>query len=172
MLAVYAEGARDADAMLGRLVDYFSRRSEPVVLAFWGDHLPYLGDNQLGYRELGMDVDGLAGYETPYVIWANDAAAEALDWERAVESLDLPQGGEVSACFFGAALLELTGRGEATAWFAFLNDLRRQAPVIQREMALLADGTLVRELPETLRGPVAKWRQWSYYKLKYKEIPS
>ena len=172
MLAVYAEGARDADAMLGRLVDYFSRRSEPVVLAFWGDHLPYLGDNQLGYRELGMDVDGLAGYETPYVIWANDAAAEALDWESAVESLDLPQGGEVSACFFGAALLELTGRGEATAWFAFLNDLRRQAPVIQREMALLADGTLTQEPPETLRGPVAKWRQWSYYKLKYKEIPS
>lgn len=172
MLAVYAEGARDADAMLGRLVEYFSERSEPVVLAFWGDHLPYLGDNQLGYRELGMDVDGLAGYETPYVIWANDAAAEALDWERAVESLDLPRGGEVSACFFGAALLELTGRGEATAWFAFLNDLRRQAPVIQREMVLLSDGTLTQEPPETLRGPVAKWRQWSYYKLKYKEIPS
>lgn len=172
MLAVYAEGARDADAMLGRLVEYFSERSEPVVLAFWGDHLPYLGDNQLGYRELGMDVDGLAGYETPYVIWANDAAAEALDWERAVESLDLPRGGEVSACFFGAALLELTGRGEATAWFAFLNDLRRQAPVIQREMVLLSDGTLTQEPPETLKASVAKWRQWSYYKLKYKEIPS
>lgn len=171
MLAVYAEGARDADAMLGRLVDYFSRRKEPVVLAFWGDHLPYLGDNQMGYRELGMDVDGLPGFETPYVIWANDAAAEALDWESAVKSLDLPRGGEVSACFFGAALLELTGRGEATSWFAFLNELRREAPVIQRETVLLPDGTLTQELPETLRSSIAQWRQWSYYKLKYKEIP-
>ena len=56
MLKVYVEGARDADAMLGRLVDYFSATEEPVVLAFWGDHLPYLGDNQLGYRELGSEV--------------------------------------------------------------------------------------------------------------------
>ena len=48
------EGARDADAMLGRLRDYFAGRSEPVVLVFFGDHLPYLGDNQLGYRELGF----------------------------------------------------------------------------------------------------------------------
>ena len=170
-LRVYTEGARDADAMLGRLVDYFSRRSEPVVLAFWGDHLPYLGDNQLGYRELGMDVDGLPGFETPYVIWANDAAAETLDWENAVEALDLPEGGEISACFFGAALLELTGRGEETAWFAFLNQLRREAPVIQRETVLLSDGTLVQGLPEALRPSVDRWRQWSYYKLKYKEIP-
>ena len=31
MLAVYAEGARDADAMLGRLVSYFSDTDQPVV---------------------------------------------------------------------------------------------------------------------------------------------
>lgn len=177
MLAVYAEGARDADGMLGRLVEYFSDTEEPVVLAFWGDHLPYLGDNQIGYRQLGLDVfsgpegqENLTAYETPYVIWANGAAAEALDWESAVEALALPRGGEISACFFGAALLELTGRGEATPWFAFLNQLRREAPVIQRETVLLSDGTLVQGLPETLKPTVAKWRQWSYYKLKYKEI--
>ena len=96
VLAVYAEGARDADAMLGRLVSYFSDTDQPVVLAFWGDHLPYLGDNQIGYRQLGLDVfsgpegqENLAAYETPYVVWANDAAAEVLDWENAVKALDL-----------------------------------------------------------------------------------
>lgn len=56
LLKVYIEGARDADAMLGRLVSYFSASGEPVVLAFWGDHLPYLGDNQLAYTELGSEV--------------------------------------------------------------------------------------------------------------------
>lgn len=108
MLAVYTEGARDADAMLGRLVDYFSGREEPVVLAFWGDHLPYLGDGQTGYRQLGLDVfpgpegqENLAAYETPYVIWANDAAAEVLDWEDVVEALGLPEDGRLSACFLG-----------------------------------------------------------------------
>ena len=43
MLEVYTEGVRDADAMLGRLTAYFEERGEPVVLVFYGDHLPYLG---------------------------------------------------------------------------------------------------------------------------------
>ena len=177
MLAVYTEGARDADAMLGRLVDYFSGREEPVVLAFWGDHLPYLGDGQTGYRQLGLDVfpgpegqENLAAYETPYVIWANDAAAEVLDWEDVVEALGLPEDGRLSACFLGAALLELTGRGEATPWFAFLNGLRRQVPVVQKGTYVTGDGVQTTEIDTALAADILKWRQWSYYKLKYKEI--
>lgn len=179
MLAVYAEGARDADAMLGRLADYFAGTDEPVVLAFWGDHLPYLGDNQIGYRQLGLDVfpgpegqENLTAYETPYVIWANDAAAEVLDWENALETLDLHPGGQISACFLGAALLELTGRGEATPWFAFLNQLRRQATVVQKSLCVSMDGSTFTDPAGDLAENIAKWRQWSYYKLKYKEIPS
>lgn len=179
MLAVYAEGARDADAMLGRLAEYFAGTDEPVVLAFWGDHLPYLGDNQIGYHQLGLDVfpgpegqENLTAYETPYVIWANDAAAEVLDWENALETLDLRPGGQISACFLGAALLELTGRGEATPWFAFLNQLRRQASVIQKSLCVSMDGSTFTDPAGDLAEDIAKWRQWSYYKLKYKEIPS
>ena len=152
---------------------------EPVVLAFWGDHLPYLGDNQIGYRQLGLDVfpgpegqENLTAYETPYVIWANDAAAEVLDWENALETLDLHPGGQISACFLGAALLELTGRGEATPWFAFLNQLRRQATVVQKSLCVSMDGSTFTDPAGDLAENIAKWRQWSYYKLKYKEIPS
>ena len=190
MLEVYVEGARDADAMLGRLVDYFSATEEPVVLAFWGDHLPYLGDNQLGYRELGSEValqeedrsNILCSYETPYVIWANDAAAEALDWDAAVEALDLPDDGRLSASFLGAALVELTGRGGESAWFRFLNDLRRVVPVVQKKTYVTLDGDIIpdRELDswvpaEGASGPqirqlIQKWRQWSFYKLRYKDI--
>ena len=190
MLEVYVEGARDADAMLGRLVDYFSATEEPVVLAFWGDHLPYLGDNQLGYRELGSEValqeedrsNILCSYETPYVIWANDAAAEALDWDAAVEALDLPEDGRLSASFLGAALVELTGRGGESAWFRFLNDLRRVVPVVQKKTYVTLDGDIIpdRELDswapaEGASGPqirqlIQKWRQWSFYKLRYKDI--
>ena len=35
MLRVYTEGVRDADAMLGRLVDTFSAQEEPVVLVYF-----------------------------------------------------------------------------------------------------------------------------------------
>ena len=168
MLEVYMEGARDADAMLGRLRDYFAGRSEPVVLVFFGDHLPYLGDNQLGYRELGFTEEAnwseLTSYETPYVIWANDAAAETLDWEKTVTGLGLQE--TVSASFLGAAVVELTGR--ETAWSAFLNGLRREAPVVQKEVYLL--GTVTGTPEKSLVDNILKWRQWSYYKLKYQEF--
>lgn len=178
MLEVYIEGARDADAMLGRLVDYFSQTDEPVVLAFWGDHLPYLGDNQLAYTQLGSEValpeservNTVCSYETPYVIWANDAAAEALDWESAVESLDLPETNRLSASFLGAALLELTGRGEENPWFTFLNQLRRELPVVQKKTYMTMDGTLTPLITSDQLNMIDQWRQWSYYKLRYKEV--
>ena len=174
LLRVYTEGARDADAMLGRLVDTFAAAEEPVVLVFFGDHLPYLGDNQLAYAELGFTArpewDALTSYETPYVIWANDAAAQALDWEAAVASLDLPEDGRLSASFLGAAVLELTGRTGESPWFDFLNQLRRELPVVQKQAYQLADGTVTDQLTEEQAAKIAKWRQWSYYKLMYKEI--
>ena len=138
---------------------------------FFGDHLPYLGDNQLGYAELGMTGAEywaeLISYETPYVIWANDAAYETLDWSQAAE---LPE--HLSACFLGAAVVELTGR--ETSWFSFLNDLRRETPVIQKQTAVLNDGSVTVSTGEsthaTLSEAIQKWRQWSYYKLKYQEF--
>lgn len=176
LLSVYVEGLRDADAMLGRLWRYFDAREEPVVLVYWGDHLPYLGNDMLGYKQLGLDVapgpegqENLTAYETPFVIWANAAAAEALDWENAAEALDLPE--TVSACFLGAAVLELTGRGEESPWFSFLNQLRRELPVVQKNVYQLADGSLTGEPGPEQQDLLQKWRRWSYYKLQYKELP-
>ena len=173
LLRVYVEGARDADAMLGRLWRFLQSQEKPAVLVYWGDHLPYLGDNQLAYRELGLEIgqeaDGqmsLESYETPYVIWANDAAAEALHWDQAAASLDLPEGGKLSASFLGAAVLELTGRGESTPWFAFLNQLRRETPVVQKTYCEDSAGRALEEPSEE----IAKWRRWSYYKLCYKDV--
>lgn len=180
LLSVYIKGARDADTMLGRLRDYFSASSEPVVLVFWGDHLPYLGDNQLAYKELGMDLTPeengsasfLRSYETPYVIWANDAAAQALDWEKSVTAAALPKDGTISACYLGATVLELTGRAAESPWFQYLTDLRRELPVIQKETVMLSDQSIVRAdaLSADQTALIAKLRNWSYYKLKYKDV--
>ena len=112
----------------------------------------------------------LCSYETPYVIWANDAAAEALDWETAVSALGLAPSHDISASFLGAALLELTGRGQESPWFAFLNELRRELPVVQKKTYLLPDGTYTKVISDEQRELVQKWRQWSYYKLRYKDV--
>ena len=176
MLNVYVEGARDADTMLGDLRDYFAHREEPVVLVFFGDHLPYLGDNQLAYTELGMAADPywdeLGSYETPFVIWANDTAAEMLDWEYTVSRIELTDGVRLSAALLGAAVTELTGHASTSSWLSFLNDLRREYPVVQKNSAVLGDGSVVNPYLLDDRAPanIEQWRQWSYYKLKYQEF--
>ena len=177
MLEVYAEGARDADRMLGRLRDFFAATPEPVLLVYYGDHLPYLGD---AYAALGMDAgkpddereNVFSAYETPCVLWANDAAASLLDWERVTQAAGLPENRRLSAAYLGALILELTGRGQRDAWTAFLNDLRRQFPVVQNQYYMLPDGAVIEEsaLRDTPQAnAVRKWRQWSYYKLQHKE---
>jgi len=180
LLSVYIEGVRDADAMLGRLVQDLSARDEPVVLVFWGDHLPYLGDNQLCYDELGMGLTPedsgtesyLRSYETPYVIWANDAAASALDWENAVQQLHLPADGTISACYLGQTVLELTGRGGESPWFQYVGEVRRELPVLQRDTCVTGDGSIVTQsdLSADQQALIARLRRWSYYKLKYKDV--
>lgn len=180
MFNVYVDGLRDADAMLGRLHDYFAARQEPVVLVFFGDHLPYLGNGQLGYSEIHSEValaeedrtNPLCVYETPYVIWANDAAATALDWNKAVSSLSLPEDHRISACYLGSTILELTGRTEESPWFAYLNAMRRELPVIQLNLCVTADGTIqpISNAAQEHQDMIAKHRRWSYYKLKHKEV--
>lgn len=171
---VYAEGIRDANAMLEDLTEFYSEQSEPVLLVFFGDHLPYLGDNRQGYAELGLPAasvtggeDLFAAYTAPVLFWCNDAAAEALDFANAIEALDLPADGRISACYLGAAVLELTGRGEVSPWFAFLNEMRRELPVLHNGYYESADGEISTEPTSEEAALVSRMRCWAYYKLRY-----
>ena len=171
---VYAEGIRDANAMLKELTEFYSAQSEPVLLIFFGDHLPYLCDNRAGYRELGLAAadasgaeDPFAAYTAPYLIWCNEAGAELLDFDRAIESLELPESGRMSACYLGAAVLELTGRGEASSWFGFLNEARRELPVIHGGTYMDTDGDTFFELGTEQSALLSKMRCWTYYKMEY-----
>ena len=87
--------------------------------------------------------------------------------------LALPQDGRISAAFLGAAVLELTGRTGESPWFDFLNQLRREAPVVQKQSYLTPQGQALplQEAEASLTGQIDKWRKWSYYKLRYKVIP-
>lgn len=171
---VYAEGIRDANAMLEDLTEFYSEQSESVLLVFFGDHLPYLGDNRQGYAELGLPAasvtggeDPFAAYTAPVLFWCNDAAAEALDFANAIEALDLPADGRISACYLGAAVLELTGRGEVSPWFAFLNEMRRELPVLHNGYYESADGEITTEPTAEEAAIVSRMRCWAYYKLRY-----
>ena len=173
-LPVYMEGIYDADESLKKMTDYFQEQDEPVALVFFGDHYPALGPDREVYKELGLPMadetgnsseDPFCAYETPYLVWANDSAAEALDFENAVEKLDLPEDGIISANYLGASILELTGRNEEDAYFEFLNDLRRELPVISGGRYKDAQGNVITKLSPSQQELVDKLRKWSYYRL-------
>lgn len=173
MLSVYAEGVEDADEMLQGLTEYYAAQEDPVLLVFFGDHRPNLGDNYLSYRELGMEigegedpVTTLSTYETPYVVWVNDAAAQALDFQNAKEALDLPDDNTINANYLGAMTLELIGRRDQDAFFSFLNDLRRELPILHNGVGRTGDGTYFTQVPEEYAREVEKLRFWEYYRLK------
>ena len=145
-----------------------------MLLLFFGDHLPYLGDNRQGYIELGLSAaeiyggeDPYAAYTAPFLLWCNEAAAQELDFEAAIEALELPGDGRISACYLGAAVLELCGRGEVSPWFGYLNEMRRELPIIHGGVFETADGALTTELSGEQAQLLSKMRCWAYYKLRY-----
>ncbi len=173
MLSVYAEGVRDADAMLQGLTEYYDTRKEPVLLVFFGDHLPNLGDDYFCYKEMGFEIGEsddpqttLRTYETPYVIWANQAAEKELNFTELKNALDLPDDNTINAHYLGALTLEITGRRNTDSYFSFLSDLRRELPVLHNGTGRGGDGEYFTELPEEYAEDVRKLQYWEYYKLK------
>ena len=173
-LPVYMEGIYDADESLKQMTDYFEKQEEPVVLVFFGDHYPALGPDREVYKELDLPMadetgnsseDPFCAYETPYIVWANDAAAEELDFETAVKKLDLPEDGIISANYLGASVLELTGRGKEDSFFNFLNEMRRELPVVSGGRYKDAQGNVITKLSPSQQELVDKLRNWSYYRL-------
>lgn len=70
----FATGIRDADAMLGTLVDYFSQVEEPVILVFWGDHYNPIDSNYDVYTLTGYAGASSADpalHQTTLLMWAN-----------------------------------------------------------------------------------------------------
>ncbi|WP_158289630.1 LTA synthase family protein [Paenibacillus flagellatus] len=77
MLETYAQGTQDADKMLRTLVEHYQKSPEPTIIVFFGDHLPYLGDEYKAYKDAKWitgesDPDFLNKmYRTPLVVWDN-----------------------------------------------------------------------------------------------------
>ena len=105
----YLWGVQDTSRRMLTMVDRFRQLDEPVVLVFFGDHKPWLGDQSVTYDALGIDIRGGTEksfrnyYATEYLFWANDAA-------KAVLGTDLVgQGPEISPCFLMNVLFEQLG---------------------------------------------------------------
>lgn len=166
-LSVYLEGVRDSTAMLEKLCDYFDSREEPILLVFYGDHRPALGQDYGVYRELGLSIgetdttdEILDTYKTPYLLWANKAYAPDCDFD----SLDLPE--TISSNFLGAAVYELTGMTGTDPYFDTLEELRRSLPVISHGVYVDGTGTVSTETTDSQEDVLRRLAWWKYYRLK------
>ncbi|MDL2300287.1 sulfatase-like hydrolase/transferase [Clostridiaceae bacterium OttesenSCG-928-D20] len=160
----YFDGIAKTDRALSNFIDYFRNQDEPVVLVFFGDHKPWLGDDSFIYREIGAAFDSKSGfenqYETPYIIWANSSAKKALDNEFVGE------GKTVSPSFLMSLLFdELDFQGDR---FMQINrELREALPVIHSATGyFLQDGELTKDISDSANAILEKHLQYEFYRYR------
>jgi len=159
----YLEGISDTTRRAADFIDYFRGRSEPVVVVLFGDHKPWLGNNHEVYRELGIDTDSKSVqgfynlYNTPWLIWANDAA-------RAVLGSDFTgDGGDFSPCFLMNRLFEAcawSGNGYMKA----ANELKSYVPVVSTSTGFFEEnGAVTEELSDKAGAVYENFRRIEYF---------
>ena len=169
ILANYFGSVMDTQRYLTEMVNTFRASDEPIVLVLFGDHKPWLGNGNSVYNALGIDLSGgdresfYSYWSTRYLIWANDAAKEALGREIAGE------GPDVSPCFLMNVLFDRLG-WEGDAYMQAVNECRRELPVIHNQgRYLTADGELrsFSELTDEQAALVQRFRNLEYYRRRH-----
>ncbi len=137
----YLNSVAGTGRQIAAFVDTFRDDEEPVVLVFFGDHKPTLGDDQRYYAELGI-TGGVSGsnsryrlYSTPYLIWANDAAKDVLGKDFTGE------GPTISPCYLMSEVFDCCG-WTGPSWMQFQRTVRDTVPVLHMRNYVLHDGGL------------------------------
>lgn len=158
LLTQYFYGMIDADREIGRLVDYAENSEEPIILVYFGDHLPGFSNGMESFDLLdypkdanGTPEEQTAVYETPFVIWANDSAAAQCGFAENITEAALPENGIISSFYLGALTTELAGIEGLSPLYDMLNDMRKEYPVLSDMYHVDAQGNYVQELPEDMQ---------------------
>ena len=162
MLNNYLTGVADTTQRLAGLADYFRDYEEPVVLVFFGDHMPWMGNGNSGYTDMGLNLDlgdqegFLNYYSTRYYIWANDAA-------KAVTGNDFVGEGEaISPCFLMSKVFDLCG-WEGPAYMQAMRTVSQRLPVIQSLGNYMEGGVITQTLSPEGAELAADFSSLEYY---------
>lgn len=125
----YLGSVKDTAEQLQKLLNQFEKSGDPMVVVIYGDHKPWLGDNNSVYEELGIDLDtseetGLYNkYSTQYVIWATSSAKKALGKTFTGKGPDLSSNYLMNEVFRQCGW---TGN----AWMQATSQIRKTLPLI------------------------------------------
>lgn len=133
----YLNSVADTCKQVSAYVDTFRDEEAPVVLVFFGDHKPTLGEGNCYLEQLGIcssagtAEDRYALYSTPYLIWANDAAKKTLGKDFT------GLGDTISPCYLMSEIFDCCG-WEGPAWLRCQRSLRDKIPVMQMGVYVLS----------------------------------
>ena len=140
----YFQGIDDADAQIETLVNYFESIDEPVVLIFFGDHLPGFSNGMSYFSQFRPDIDlngnqwqQMKAYETPFFIWANDVALKTTNFSENAKNIKMPVNDIISSFYLGTTVMELLDMGNISPLFGFVNELRGSLPVASSNVVFL-----------------------------------
>lgn len=170
----YLGGLKKNDEALGYLVKELEKSEEPVVLMYFGDHLPFLGSEFAGYDAMKYDVGTSYGideylntYETPYFIWSNSSAKDLF--KKQGKALPVGEAPEISPNYLGPVLFDYVGFNHST-YFNYLNEIRTLMPVISRRFYKTEGGNYTETLSDKERAILDEYRILQYYMLFDKKV--
>lgn len=124
----YLAGVKETSHAIKKLISYFENEEDPVIVIMFGDHNPWLGEKSTGYdmMDINMDVSTEEGflnyYQTPYIVWGNEAAKEVVGKDFNEEAED------VSPNFLMPKIFEYMG-WQGNEYMQYLIDLSKTIDV-------------------------------------------
>lgn len=162
----YLGSVRDTGDRMLELLNALREDEAPVVVLLYGDHNPWLGDSASVYAELGVNLDTNTEegfyqyYSTRYVIWANDAAKEALGNDFTGE------GPRLSSNYLMNELFHQLG-WEGSAYMKLTEEVRQTLPVITSNGHYVEKSVLTETLSEEGSQALNKLQNAQFYMRKY-----
>ncbi len=154
----YLGSLKQTQALLQAELEELRQLEEPVVCLIYGDHKPA---GVLGKAGIHFDQSTAQGqldyYETPYYIWANDAAKALCGNNFRGEGPAVSPGYLLNLCF------EQIG-WKGSAWMQFTSDIMEELPVLSTNGIYLVDGQPGFTLPEEEQELLRRYRCVQHYR--------
>ncbi len=157
----YLLGIKDTINETVKFVEYYKDKN-PVIIVLFGDHNPWLGDNNSVYHDFGINIDldteeGFFNYyNTPYLIWANNSAKEVLGNEF------VGSGKKIGPSFLMNKVFHLA-KYEGNAFMKLSNSLMKETTLVHRDGYYLVNERLVRNLSEKAEETLKDFLIGQYY---------
>ena len=152
----------EQDMELEKLINKLSDEQEPVVVIVFSDHLPWMGNANAFYNEMGIEFrtnteEGFRDYySTEYFIWANGKAKEVL------ENDFVGRGPTISPCYLMNVVFEQCG-WNGPSYMQAMDHMKEIFPVFTINGGYIIDDRFTYEIPENRKQDMLNLESLAYY---------